>query len=74
MPVIVSTMARLTHNHIRWRGDFNGNQYLVSANLPIPTLSQSEVAEQLNVSERLVRCAHAIQTDGTSELMAAVNH
>lgn len=62
--------ARLATRH---RGDFNGNQHLVSADLPIPALSQSEAAEQLNVSERLVRCARVIQTDGTSELMAAVN-
>ena len=57
----------------RQRGDFHGNQHLVSANLPIPVLSQSEAAEQLKVSERLVRNARVVQSEGIPELVAAVD-
>ena len=45
------------------RGDFHGNQYRqVSANLPIPPVSQKQAAKMLNVSDRTVRPKAEIET------------
>jgi ParB-like chromosome segregation protein Spo0J len=54
------------------RGHFNGNQHVVSANLPIPTLRQGAAADLLNVSERSLRNARTVQASGIPELASAV--
>lgn len=47
------------------RGQYHGNQYqnMVSANLPIPPISQPEAADMLNVSERTLRTVKAVERE-----------
>jgi len=54
------------------KGQFVGNQHVASANLPTPPVSQPDAAKLLNVSERSVRTAKAVQKTGTPELVNAV--
>lgn len=60
-------IATATHG-----GDRKSDQ---AANLPldIPHVSQAKAAELLNVSERTVRAAKAVQANGTPELIEAVD-
>lgn len=61
--VIASRVANMT------RGEFHGNQYReVSANLPIPPLSQSEAASLFNVSERMIRTVKAIEREAPERI------
>jgi hypothetical protein len=53
-------------------GDFVENQYVASANLQTPRISQAEAAAMFGVSVRSVAHAQTVRTRGTPELLAAV--
>ena len=55
------------------RGEFHGNQHVVSANLPIPPVSQASAAAKFNVSERSVRDAKTVQEKTIPAVMHLVD-
>jgi len=53
-------------------GEFAGNQHVASANLPTPHISQSDAAEMLNVSTRMVTAATKVLAEAPEEVSHAV--
>jgi hypothetical protein len=53
-------------------GDFAGNQHVASANLQTPQVSRAEAASMLNVSERSVNTAKAVEAKAPAEVVRAV--
>jgi len=62
--MVAAKIANMSHG-----GDRKSDQ---AANLPLDRVKQSEVATMLNIGERTIRDAKAVQAKGTPELIKAV--